>query len=177
MDKIFLRAHQAATDTLQVNEAYYRDVRRSFHGQFDNGTWIVHPACLEPMPHLTAVELHSIGLTYFNKAQPMAILHDMLHLTSVALEDLRAYEMAENLSDPVLVLERFCPGTHADPGSEKCLSDMKRTLLAWSWFKILVHSLRPCFFLDNFLILQEFFQPTDHPNGDFYRRPTQPTWL
>ena len=56
------------------------------------------------MPHLMAAELYSIGLTYFNKARPLALLHDMSHLTFGVLVDPRAFLMAASLSDPVLVL-------------------------------------------------------------------------
>ena len=82
----------------------------------------------------------------------------MSHLTSGALVDPRPYEMTVNLLDLVLVLERFRPGTHADLESEKPLSDMKGTQLAWSWYKLLVRRSCPWDMgyrvLDNFIILQ-----------------------
>ena len=52
------------------------------------------------------------------------------------LVDPRAYNMAASLSDPALVLERFRPGTYADPECEKPLGDMKEKI-AWSWYKAL----------------------------------------
>ena len=66
----------------------------------------------------------------------------MSHLTSSALVDPRVYKMVASLSDLVLVLERFCPGTHAVIECKKPLGDMKDTLLAWSLYKLLVRHSR-----------------------------------
>ena len=124
------------------------------------------------MLNLTAAELLSISLAYYNKACPPTLLHDMSHLSAGMLVNPRAYEIASSLSDPMLVLKRFRHGTHADPESEKLLVDMKAMVIAWSWYKSLVRRSRPWDFMskvmDNFLLHQEYFVPLDQPHWNFY---------
>ena len=110
-------------DALQSSQLARRGVDWSYDGQYDNRVCLVHPMKLDPMPHITAAELHSVGLACHCKACLLALLHDMCHLTSSMLINPRVLEMASNLSDPTLVLTRFRPGTHVDPECKKPLSD------------------------------------------------------
>ena len=77
---------------------------------------------LEPMLNLTAAELLSISLAYYNKACPPTLLHDMSHLSAGMLVNPRAYEIASSLSDPTLVLKRFCRGPMQTQKVRNCWS-------------------------------------------------------
>ena len=74
---------------------------------YDNGLRLVHHMRLDPMPHIMAAELHSIGLSYHRQARPPALFHNMSHLTSGMLINPRTLKVVSNLLDPAFVLKRF----------------------------------------------------------------------
>ena len=144
----------------------------------DDGSTMLSPYRLAPHSHINPERLFRVGLDFACQDAAPPLPHDLSHVKSGTMIDARAFMLASSLTEPLLDLSRFRPGTFLDPASDKPLASMGDTLRAWNCYRMLVRRARPwdlsnevvtdyiyeCeLFMDESKIYGGYYRSSDHP--------------